>query len=71
MTRRRRHLYGLAMVLIHNPKVLFLDEPFEGIDRVASLNIKDLLVMVAFYFPPGLYEIVRAISFMTYKNSFK
>jgi ABC-type Mn2+/Zn2+ transport system ATPase subunit len=59
------------MVLIHNPKVLFLDEPFEGIDRVTSLNIKDLLVMVAFYFPPSLYEIVRAISFMTYKNSFK
>jgi len=51
--------------------VLFLDEPFEGIDRVTSRKIKDLLVKVAFYFPPGLYEIIRRFHFMTYKNSFK
>jgi ABC-2 type transport system ATP-binding protein len=34
---------SLAMALLHNPKVLFLDEPFEGIDPVSSRNIKDLL----------------------------
>ncbi len=34
------------MAVFHNPKVLFLDEPFEGIDPVSSRNIKDLLVLL-------------------------
>lgn len=38
---------ALAMALIHNPKVLFLDEPFEGIDPAASRNIKDLLTQMS------------------------
>ena len=38
---------ALAMALIHNPKVLFLDEPFEGIDPVASRSIKDLLLRMS------------------------
>ncbi|MEP6920099.1 MAG: ABC transporter ATP-binding protein [bacterium] len=38
---------SLAMALIHNPQVLFLDEPFEGIDPVSSRSIKDLLTLMA------------------------
>ena len=38
---------ALAMALIHNPKVVFLDEPFEGIDPVSSRSIKDLLTLMS------------------------
>lgn len=38
---------ALSMALIHNPKVVFLDEPFEGIDPVSSRSIKDLLTLMS------------------------
>lgn len=34
---------SLACALIHRPDILFLDEPFEGIDALASRTLKDLL----------------------------
>jgi ABC-2 type transport system ATP-binding protein len=38
---------SLAMAVLHSPKTLFLDEPFEGIDPASSRNIKDLLVSLS------------------------
>lgn len=38
---------SLALAVLHNPQVLFLDEPFEGIDPVSARNIKDLLQLMA------------------------
>lgn len=34
---------ALSAAVIHGPKVLFLDEPFEGVDAVASVTLKSLL----------------------------
>ncbi len=35
---------SLAMALIHNPEVVFLDEPFEGVDPISSKNIRDAIL---------------------------
>ena len=39
-----RKKLSLAAALLPAPRLLFLDEPFEGIDAVASRQIKDLLL---------------------------
>lgn len=38
---------SLAMALLHNPRVLFLDEPFEGIDPVTSKTLRTLMTTLA------------------------
>jgi ABC-2 type transport system ATP-binding protein len=38
---------ALAMALIYNPPVLFLDEPFEAIDPMSSRTISELLSRIA------------------------
>ena len=34
---------ALAAAVIHGPKVLFLDEPFEGVDAIAAGMLKSML----------------------------
>ncbi|MER7579482.1 ABC transporter ATP-binding protein [Kitasatospora sp. NPDC097691] len=38
-----RKKIGLAAALLHNPDVLFLDEPFEGVDPVSAQTIRGVL----------------------------
>jgi len=38
-----RKKIALAVALLHNPKVLFLDEPFEAIDPVSARTIRSVL----------------------------
>lgn len=38
-----RKKVGLASALLHNPRVLFLDEPFEAIDPVSARTIRGVL----------------------------
>lgn len=34
----------LACAMIHSPRILILDEPFESVDPVSSANLKDILI---------------------------
>ncbi|MFC7880688.1 ABC transporter ATP-binding protein [Streptomyces sp. NPDC057376] len=38
-----RKKIGLAAALLHNPPVLFLDEPFESVDPVSAQTIREVL----------------------------
>ncbi|MFF2654004.1 ABC transporter ATP-binding protein [Streptomyces sp. NPDC058045] len=38
-----RKKIGLAAALLHNPEVVFLDEPFEGVDPVSAQTIRGVL----------------------------
>ena len=41
-----RKKLALAAALLPNPDLLFLDEPFEGVDAVTSRVIRDLLLKI-------------------------
>ena len=38
-----RKKLALSCALIHDPRLLFLDEPFEGVDAVATAELRELL----------------------------
>ncbi len=62
-----RKKLSLAAALLPGPLLLFLDEPFEGIDAVASRQIKDLLLRfvkggATIFLTSHILEIVETIS---------
>ena len=62
-----RKKLSLAAALLPAPQLLFLDEPFEGIDAVASRQIKDLLQMFVsrggtIFLTSHILEIVERLS---------
>ena len=61
-----RKKIALAAALVHRPQVLFLDEPFEGIDPVSSRVIRDILrdltrSGVTIFFSSHIMEVVERL----------
>ncbi len=62
-----RKKVALAAAIIHRPRVLFLDEPFEGIDPVSSRVIRDILHDLTHsgttvFFSSHIMEVVERLS---------
>jgi ABC-2 type transport system ATP-binding protein len=62
-----RKKIALAAALVHRPQVLFLDEPFEGIDPVSSRTIRDILRDLTasgttIFFSSHILEVVERLS---------
>ena len=61
-----RKKVALAAALIHRPEVLFLDEPFEGIDPVSSRVIRNILLDLTaagttIFFSSHIMEVVERL----------
>ena len=61
-----RKKIALAAALIHRPQVLFLDEPFEGIDPISSRVIRNILreltdTGVTIFFSSHIMEVVERL----------
>ena len=57
---------ALAAALIHAPRVLFLDEPFEGIDAISGRAIRDVLQQLrargtTIFFSSHILEVVERL----------
>jgi ABC-2 type transport system ATP-binding protein len=62
-----RKKIALAAAIMHRPQVLFLDEPFEGIDPVSSRVIRDILHDLTqrgttVFFSSHIMEVVERLS---------
>lgn len=57
---------GLAAALIHAPQVLFLDEPFEGVDAISGRAIREVLQQLrnrgtTIFFSSHILEVVERL----------
>jgi ABC-2 type transport system ATP-binding protein len=57
---------ALAAALVHGPRVLFLDEPFEGIDAISGRVIRDVLQQLrargaTIFFSSHILEVVERL----------
>lgn len=57
---------SLAAAIIHSPRVLFLDEPFEGVDAISGRNIRDVLQQLrqsgtTIFFSSHILEVVERL----------
>ena len=57
---------GLAAALIHAPRVIFLDEPFEGVDAISGRAIRDILHQLqksgtTIFFSSHIMEVVERL----------
>ncbi|MDQ3250565.1 MAG: ABC transporter ATP-binding protein [Chloroflexota bacterium] len=57
---------GLAAAMIHAPRVLFLDEPFEGVDAISGKAIRDVLQRLrqrgtTIFFSSHILEVVERL----------
>lgn len=61
-----RKKVGLAAALIHAPRVLFLDEPFEGVDAISVRVIRNVLTQLratgtTIFFSSHIMEVVQRL----------